>query len=162
MLELQPYLRSTYPDEILECTICMEIVTRGIACYTSRCKTRMHNHCYNNYRRRNQNCPACNQNWSTEANAKKVFPIGEDAFKDGQDKGKRRTRRVAEGSDEEEPQMDMDEDASQQTQTQQPTQTQGRSKKGKKKATQDDDMTVDEDEEDATPPPRTQKRKGRR
>ncbi|THH01244.1 hypothetical protein EW026_g1416 [Hermanssonia centrifuga] len=93
---------------------------------------------------------------------KKVFPIGEDAFKDGQDKGKRRTRRVAEGSDEEESQMDMDEDASQQTQTQQPTQTQGRSKKGKKKATQDDDMTVDEDEEDATPPPRTQKRKGRR
>ena len=25
LLELQPYLKSTYPDEILECTICYEV-----------------------------------------------------------------------------------------------------------------------------------------
>lgn len=27
-MELQPYLKSTYEDEILECTTCFEIVTK--------------------------------------------------------------------------------------------------------------------------------------
>jgi non-structural maintenance of chromosomes element 1 len=26
LLELLPYLKTTYPDEILECTICMEVI----------------------------------------------------------------------------------------------------------------------------------------
>ena len=27
-MELQPYLKSTYEDEVLECTSCLEIVTK--------------------------------------------------------------------------------------------------------------------------------------
>ena len=31
VMELQPYLKSTYDDEVLECTSCMEIVTKVCA-----------------------------------------------------------------------------------------------------------------------------------
>ncbi|KAL6309242.1 Nse1 non-SMC component of SMC5-6 complex-domain-containing protein [Sparassis latifolia] len=115
LLELQPYLRSTYPDEIIECTICMEMITRGVACYTAHCKTRLHTHCFNNYRRRNQNCPTCNENWSADANARKLLSIGEGAFKDGQDKGSRRAPRksAAEGDEDEDEEMDVEPSPSQ-------------------------------------------------
>ncbi|OBZ75530.1 Non-structural maintenance of chromosomes element 1 [Grifola frondosa] len=108
LLELQPYLRSTYPDEILECTICLEMVTRGVACYTPQCKARLHNHCYASYRRGKRNCPTCDENWSVEANTKKLKPVGEAAFKEGQDQGRRRVRRKATDSDEENSQEDED------------------------------------------------------
>jgi hypothetical protein len=31
-MELQPYLKAEYADEILECTICMEIITKVHFC----------------------------------------------------------------------------------------------------------------------------------
>jgi len=34
LLELLPYLKSTYPDDILECTICMEVCTQYRRSYT--------------------------------------------------------------------------------------------------------------------------------
>ncbi|KAF9005578.1 Nse1 non-SMC component of SMC5-6 complex-domain-containing protein [Cyathus striatus] len=99
ILELQPFLKSTYPDEILECTICFEILTRGIACHTPNCKTRMHFHCFSNYRRRHGVCPSCGKDWPREAKDKPLIPVGEDAVKDG-DEGKRRVRiRSADPSD---------------------------------------------------------------
>ncbi|KAI0928564.1 hypothetical protein AcW1_005769 [Taiwanofungus camphoratus] len=154
LIELQPYLRTTYPDQIMECTLCMEMVTRGIACYTAQCKTRMHTHCFTSYMRRNQACPACKQNWST--GNKKLKHVGEAAFKEGQDQDGRRIRRrsTPESDEGEEDGMEVG-----QSQPSQHTRTQSK-RKGKKKAIQDDSMDVDE--EQATPPPRTQKRRGRR
>lgn len=148
LLELQPYLRSTYPDEIMECTICMEMITRGVACPTANCKTRLHQHCYTNYKRGSSKCPTCNETW----NANRLIPVGEDAFKEGQDRHTRQSRHDA--ADEED--AEEMEDESQPSQSQ-PTQTQ---KKKVKKALREEDMDVDEDDEDA--PPKTQKRKGRR
>ncbi|KAI0797893.1 Nse1 non-SMC component of SMC5-6 complex-domain-containing protein [Abortiporus biennis] len=161
ILELQSYLRSTYPDEVLECTVCFEMVTHGMACNTPNCKARLHESCYNTYRRRNHSCPSCSESWST--GDKKIVPVGEAAFRDGQDKLKRRTRRqsTADGSDEDgegEEDEEVEEEPSQQTQSQ-PSQSQ-RKGKGKKKAMREDTMDVDEDEEEEAPP--TQKRVTRR
>ncbi|KZT11219.1 uncharacterized protein LAESUDRAFT_691817 [Laetiporus sulphureus 93-53] len=168
LLELQPYLRSTYPNEIIECTICMEarrqMVTRGVACYTAQCKTRLHNHCFEKYQRRSQNCPACNENWSSDANRKKLLHVGEGAFKEGQDQIKRHTRRKSvvesDGEDEdEEMYAEADQSQSQSTPSQptQPTPTQA--ERSRKKAVNEEKRDVLEESD--SPPPRRQKRKGR-
>jgi len=98
ILELQEYLTTTYDDEILSCTSCMEILTKGISCYTPNCKARLHHHCYARYR--SQKCPSCNCDWSKQ---EKLNKVGEEAVKDGDDMGPRHNRRrVTEDSDEEE------------------------------------------------------------
>ncbi|PCH38085.1 hypothetical protein WOLCODRAFT_52070, partial [Wolfiporia cocos MD-104 SS10] len=143
LLELQPYLRSTYPDEILECTVCMEMVTQGIACYTPQCKTRLHQYCFTNYRKINQNCPACNCNWSTDLNNSKLKHVGEAAFREGQDQGRRRPRRQST------PESDEDaEDRETNVDLSQPSQPMQSQAKGKKKLVREDHMEVDEDQED--------------
>jgi len=136
----------------------LQMITRGIRCYAPNCQSRMHHHCYSRYKVGSHNCPRCATNWSSEANAKKLVPIGEGAFRDGQDLGRRRARRTPEededdGIAEEEY---IDEEASQPSQMQE--------KKGKKKAVVPEDMEVDEDkDDDASPPPRTQRsRRGAR
>ncbi|KAI0807463.1 Nse1 non-SMC component of SMC5-6 complex-domain-containing protein [Fomes fomentarius] len=158
ILELQSYLRQTYEGEIIECTICMEIVTRGIACYTPQCKTRLHNHCFNNYRRRNHACPACKEDWTSGNNLSKLRPVGEAAFKEGQE-GRRRVRRKS--TEEQEDDEDGEDDADGEpdpSQSQQIKKEPNGKGKGKKKATRKDSVDDDEDgDEDA--PPRTQKRK---
>ncbi|ETW85789.1 hypothetical protein HETIRDRAFT_457498, partial [Heterobasidion irregulare TC 32-1] len=77
LLELQPYIRSTYADEVVECTVCFEIVTRGIGCFTANCKARLHDHCFANYRNSKHKCPACTADWS--ANEKRLLFVGEKA-----------------------------------------------------------------------------------
>jgi len=147
LLELYKYLKETFGEEyILECTICMETLTRGVACHTANCKTRMHYHCFKVFRRQNSTCPACKHDWPQEADAKPLVPVGEGAVKDGQDEGRRRVRRkdTPEGSDDEEI---NDEEPSQPTQTQ----TQKNSKKmGRPSAS----MEVDDDEEEDYAPRR--------
>ncbi|EPQ58234.1 hypothetical protein GLOTRDRAFT_35587 [Gloeophyllum trabeum ATCC 11539] len=161
LLELLPYLKSTYPDEVLECTICLEILTRGIACNTRNCKVRLHGHCFNNYKRVHSTCPSCNESWTS--GTKKIVPVGEGAVKDGQDFARRvRKKQTEEASDEEE-----DEDAEgshEPSQTQGPSQAQSQSqktagKKGRAKATDAPDNSMDVDEEG---PPRRSQRKSRR
>ncbi|KAH9079476.1 hypothetical protein EDB83DRAFT_2503914 [Lactarius deliciosus] len=90
LLELQPYLKSTYPDEILECTICFEIITRGHACPKAKCGVGMHHACYDTYRRSVGKCPQCSEDWGRAGNDK-VVPIGEAAAP--KDEWPRRTRR---------------------------------------------------------------------
>ncbi|TFY81763.1 hypothetical protein EWM64_g2245 [Hericium alpestre] len=79
LLELQPYIRQTYPDEKLECTVCMEIVTRGTRCYTSNCKIQLHGHCMTAYRKTHSKCPSCNTDWSKGSGAEKLLLVGENA-----------------------------------------------------------------------------------
>ncbi|KAH9981233.1 Nse1 non-SMC component of SMC5-6 complex-domain-containing protein [Lactifluus volemus] len=102
LLELQPYLKSTYPEEVVDCTICLEILTRGHACPRSNCPVRMHNACYERYRRSSGKCPACSEDWGRVGNDR-VLPIGEAAAP--KDDWSRRTRRsvtTAESEDNEE------------------------------------------------------------
>ncbi|TCD61082.1 hypothetical protein EIP91_009049 [Steccherinum ochraceum] len=190
LLELGTYLRSAYEDQILDCTVCYEMVTRGTACKTPNCKARLHKHCFTTYRRLNDTCPTCSTKWGNDPT--KVGPVGESAFRDGQDKGKRRTRRSSEGSDEEDEEVPMDEDGepsqsqslsqsqpsqSQPSQSQpsqsQPSQSQpARSqRKGKRRAVREDSMDVDEEEQqdgdddaeaEASPAPATQRRRSSR
>ncbi|KAF9264808.1 hypothetical protein L218DRAFT_817999, partial [Marasmius fiardii PR-910] len=99
LLELYPYLKGTYPDEILECTICHEVLTKGIACHTPNCTVRMHYHCFKTFARRNGACPQCKADWPREVDGK-LIPVGEDAVQDEKDVGKRHVRaRTSTGSD---------------------------------------------------------------
>ena len=62
----------------------------------------MHTYCYNVYKRNSTSCPTCNKSW-------KPLPVGEEAWKEGQDKGKRRVRQ----KDSEERSEDEEEEAEQ-------------------------------------------------
>lgn len=150
LLELLPYLKSNYPDECLECTICMEIVTRGVACTTAKCQTRMHQHCFTKLRARHARtqCPTCQCDWPQDANA--LRPIGEAAIRDGQPEGRRlRRKSTAEASDMESEEDDrMDEDEPEPSQSQ-------RRRKQKKKA-----VAVDDEEEEEEVAPRRSGRRG--
>ncbi|OJT03133.1 Non-structural maintenance of chromosomes element 1 -like protein [Trametes pubescens] len=163
VLELQIYLRNTYEGELLDCTICMELVTRGIACYTNQCKTRMHTHCFNNFKRRHHQCPSCSQSW-TEANLAKLRPVGEPAYREGQDLNQRRARRKSTGDDdedeedEEERDYENGDDAEPEPSQSQPAATQQKSK-GKRKAAREASEEAEEQEE--SPPPQTQTQRRR-
>ena len=103
MLELDKYLKETYgADSILECTICSDVVTRGVACHTANCKARLHYHCFKKNRKKFSVCPTCKTDWPAEI-GKPLIPVGEGAVKDGDD-NKRRGRKVdtPDGSDENE------------------------------------------------------------
>ncbi|KAI9065164.1 hypothetical protein FKP32DRAFT_1665603 [Trametes sanguinea] len=167
ILELQAYLRTTYEHEIVECTICFELVTRGIACYTPQCKARMHTHCFNNYKRRNRQCPSCKESWA-DADLNKLRPVGEAAFREGQDLNRRRARRKSsedgdgeEDEDEEHEEAQGDGDAEEDVEIK-PEPTQQSKGKGKRKAVREESMDVDGDGDDASPPPQTQRRRSSR
>ncbi|EJU05410.1 hypothetical protein DACRYDRAFT_92739 [Dacryopinax primogenitus] len=110
ILELQNYLKSTFEDEVLECTICMEICTKGIACSIARCKTRMHTHCYENYKMLHRHCPTCSSPWD----GKRPIPVGEEAVKDGPDSRRSKKRVEPEVVQEEEEEEEDVEDAHEQ------------------------------------------------
>ncbi|KAG9318781.1 Nse1 non-SMC component of SMC5-6 complex-domain-containing protein [Chiua virens] len=151
LLELSTYLKSNYPDECQECTICMELITRGASCNTPNCPAVIHFHCFRKLRARRAACPTCSADWPQDA--KNLKPIGEAAVKDGQDEGRRVRRKSTTVSDEEEEDtMRMDEDESEASH---PKQSQRR---GKKKAVA---MDVDE-EEDGDEAPRESQAKTRR
>ncbi|KAJ7063234.1 Nse1 non-SMC component of SMC5-6 complex-domain-containing protein [Mycena amicta] len=125
LLELHPYLQSTYEDETQSCVICLQMITKGYACKAPNCTVRIHTHCFTKYTARSRHCPTCEKDWSNKA--EEMTPVGEGAVRDGED-GKRRARRVvddsedeAEESDELEPpnhkeqEMDVDEDEDEDT-----------------------------------------------
>ncbi|KAJ7470701.1 Nse1 non-SMC component of SMC5-6 complex-domain-containing protein [Mycena latifolia] len=135
LLELQPYLKSTYPEEVIECVICFEMMTKGVACPTPNCQVRMHYHCFTKWTARNRSCTTCKRDWPVDPSD--MIPIGEGAAKEGDDV-KRRVRKTVENSDDEEEDEVMDEEEPSQPRTQ-------KSRKGKGKQ---DSMEVDVDEED--------------
>ncbi|KAF7338346.1 Non-structural maintenance of chromosomes element 1 [Mycena venus] len=150
LLELEPYLKSTYPEEVLECMICTEMMTKGVACPTPNCKVRLHYHCFTKYTARNRKCPTCDSDWPG-ADPNNMTPIGEGAVRDGED-GKRRVRKVENSDDEEE---DEDDDEPSQPRTQQ-------NRKAKGKATADEGMDVDEEEDEGEEPDTPVKTQGKR
>ncbi|OCH95004.1 hypothetical protein OBBRIDRAFT_746510 [Obba rivulosa] len=150
LMELQDYLKNNYPEEIFECTICSEVITRGIRCYSPNCQSRMHHHCYNLYKAGKHVCPTCGTSWSGEVNVKKLKPIGEGAFREGQDLTRRQARHT--------PEEDEDDEAEEEYVEEEPSQLPQTQKKGKNNATASENMEVDDEEEDeASPPPRPQR-----
>lgn len=154
-----------------------QMLTRGVRCSTANCKTMLHHHCYKNYTKNGRNnCMTCNKVWADDHPVK---PIGEDAYREGQEQNNARTRRVVNANDtddeeEEDEEFEENEGPSQrtqrtQTQAKKATKAKGKGKKAPKREEsmevdelEDEDAEEDEDGED-TPPPRTQpKRKSRR
>jgi hypothetical protein len=131
------------------------MVTRGVACNTLNCKTRIHHHCFAKLRARRTQCPACTKEWPQDS--KNLTPVGEAAIKDGQDEGRRLRRKSAVASDEEEEEEEfrLEED-----EPSQPTQSQRPGKQKQKAAAVDVDE--DEDEGDADEAPRRTQANGRR
>ncbi|KAK7043597.1 hypothetical protein VNI00_008208 [Paramarasmius palmivorus] len=151
ILELAPYLKATYPDEILECQLCLQMLTKGVACPRTNCKTRMHFSCFRTYRnqdrQRGKQCSTCKIDWPQEA--EDMTPVGEAAVRDGED-GRRRVR-ARTASDGEDTDRDMEGLSQNGTQPSQPSRTQ-KSRKGKgkgKKMVVDEAEDEDEDEDDA-------------
>lgn len=156
LLELSPYLKSNYPDECLECTICMEIVTRGVACNTPACQTRMHQHCFRKLpAKQARSCPTCQCDWPQDRRT--LRPVGEAAIRDGQDEGRRRPRKsTAEVSDEEdEEDSRMDEHVPSQSQ---PRRRQTRSAVAMEVDEGEEEGQDDEEEEEFLQPSRTKSR----
>ncbi|KAG5353981.1 hypothetical protein C0989_011469 [Termitomyces sp. Mn162] len=171
LLELSPYLKTTYPEELIECTICLEvrhafkyhvppfcnnlpfqIITRGVACLRENCKTWMHRHCFTNFRRRQNSCPTCRIDWPEDHADKAFVPIGEGAAREGDD-AKRWSRNAASDDDEDDDDEDEDEDEPDNTQSQSQSQSQPKARRAqrtKKTNVVQDDIDIDE-EEDAEP-----------
>ncbi|KAI7827502.1 DNA repair protein Nse1 [Gamsiella multidivaricata] len=65
LLELQTYLKETYGDQVQECTLCMEIITKGQRCEVAACSSRLHHHCASQYFKNMSNpvCPTCHSAW---------------------------------------------------------------------------------------------------
>ncbi|KAJ3527919.1 hypothetical protein NMY22_g9601 [Coprinellus aureogranulatus] len=157
-LELLPYLKSTYPNEIIECTICSEFLTRGVACTSPKCNVRLHTHCATRYfARPKRPCPACQTPWTSKEDLK---PVGEDAARE-QDDMRRRTRARTQDSDEE----DEAEESGQEIEERARTQTKSKGKgKGKVKAKGqvDTDEDVDMDDDEDVKPSQAPRRSSRR
>ncbi|KAG0309290.1 hypothetical protein BGZ98_003892 [Dissophora globulifera] len=66
ILELQTYLKETYGEQIQECTLCMEIITKGQRCEVAACSSRLHYHCASAYFKNMNNpvCPTCHSPWN--------------------------------------------------------------------------------------------------
>lgn len=72
LLELQTYLKETYPGNVLKCRECQHIVTRGLACKKSKCSVRVHAMCESlAVSERNKKCPGCQAAWEP-------LPVGEE------------------------------------------------------------------------------------
>ncbi|KAF4579090.1 CDP-diacylglycerol-serine O-phosphatidyltransferase [Pleurotus pulmonarius] len=150
LLELLPYLKTTYPEEVNECTICMDIITHGVACHTANCKTRMHFHCFATYRRLHNACASCGKDWPQQAT--ELLPVGEGAAKSTDDARRRTRQKEADSDEEDEEEFDAESQPTQSQSTQgtqsQPSRSQRSRNKGKKKQVQEDvDMDEDEEEE---------------
>jgi len=167
-VELQTYITNNFPNDILHCTVCHEMVFRGIKCYTRNCEGTLHNHCYAAYKRARQTCPVCDTPWNGDSEGK-LKKVGEGAFVEGQDKHAK-ARRRSDDEDEDEDEVvyydDEDGDDAEAGRGTQPSQTQKKGKgkgvakgkasakaKGKWKA-REESMEVDEEGEEESPPKR--------
>ena len=99
LLELHKYLKDNYEEDIHECTLCFELLTKGVKCHIPACSGRLHGHCYKRFTRDSKTCPTCRADWSQP---QRLITIGEGAVKDGGDSRSRRDEEDNETDDSEE------------------------------------------------------------
>jgi len=138
--ELSSYLKTTYPEDVIECSVCNQIMTRGIACSNSDCANRLHPHCFVSFRKVHSACTQCGKDWPADVNDKALIRVGEGASKDGDDAIRRVRVQSPESSDEDEG------EPSQAPSSQQPPQRSQRIRVTRK---QDKSMDVDEEDDEA-------------
>ncbi|KAG0289135.1 hypothetical protein BGZ96_007228 [Linnemannia gamsii] len=65
LLELQSFLKEGYEEQMQECTLCMDIITKGQRCNVAACAARLHQHCATRYfeNMNNPTCPSCRSPW---------------------------------------------------------------------------------------------------
>jgi hypothetical protein len=78
LLELRPWLISTFPDAIAECGACQQLLSRvlklsillisiqGIPCTKEDCPVKMHPHCSSKWATRKAKCLECNTVWKQD------------------------------------------------------------------------------------------------
>ncbi|CAG8581352.1 15886_t:CDS:2, partial [Acaulospora morrowiae] len=95
ILELQVYLKEEFEDNLIECTLCYDIVTQGQRCDVQQCKSRLHHHCARRYfsSQNEKICPTCKIPW------KDSNEIGEMRNNTGAMRSRRRDRRINDQDD---------------------------------------------------------------
>ncbi|XP_071965302.1 non-structural maintenance of chromosomes element 1 homolog [Antedon mediterranea] len=65
ILELKHYLREHFPDDVIVCNLCDNIVFKGNNCSNINCSVRLHFHCSRDmfHGRPNAVCPGCATKW---------------------------------------------------------------------------------------------------
>ncbi|KIJ44016.1 hypothetical protein M422DRAFT_83866, partial [Sphaerobolus stellatus SS14] len=133
LVELQTYLKNNYEENLNECTVCFEFVTKGVGCYTVNCAARLHNHCFATLTQSNNTraCPSCKVSW---ADTRKLISVGEGALGEGEDSRTTRKRRAASEDDDEESAegSEEEEEEEEQEQEQEEEPSQPKTKKGAK------------------------------
>ncbi|XP_017482011.1 PREDICTED: non-structural maintenance of chromosomes element 1 homolog [Rhagoletis zephyria] len=66
LVEYASHLKTHYSDYIKDCPLCKKIVLWDIKC--SSCGAKVHKECIRTFLKRNSNCPACSNVWSTALN----------------------------------------------------------------------------------------------
>ena len=125
--------------------VIFQILTRGIACHTNNCKTRMHYHCFATFRRRQAACPTCRAPWPQTPNEQPLVPVGEGASRSDGDAGRSRRPRGSVASDDDDDDDEDEENEESVGLRSQPMGRTQRARKGKSKQTQSTEL--DEDEE---------------
>ncbi|GAA5890608.1 hypothetical protein JCM5296_004313 [Sporobolomyces johnsonii] len=159
LVELAPYLRDTFQDEeeedatprerpVVDCNLCLGIVTSGYACPNEDCGVRLHTFCVSQRLGNSGQCPdrltnpgGCNQKWPQDPATRKFVgvPIGVSALGLGNGADGHPTSQMSDDDHEETPQPSKKRRASGAV----------AAKKGNgKKRTQDDDEDDDEEMED--------------
>jgi non-structural maintenance of chromosomes element 1 len=109
---LELYIRRTFQDEVIDCTLCEQLLTLGYTCASNHpdhpaqdpCGTHIHKHCFASHRQHSAKCLACDIDWSKQGGVKH---IGEEGAMDGFDDNLRR-RRQSEANDALEAESDED------------------------------------------------------
>ncbi|PWN53175.1 hypothetical protein IE53DRAFT_384356 [Violaceomyces palustris] len=101
ILELEGYLRNEFPDFVLECYHCKNLVTKGLACAKPNCKLRLHLHCQR-ASIQSDRCSLCKSSW-------RPLPVGEESAGSGR-KPKRTRRRASEEEEEEADELEQGEE----------------------------------------------------
>jgi len=61
ILELNRYFEVMYPESIVKCAMCKQMVLQGVNC--PNCELKIHNHCAKRYWTSEKKCPQCRVDW---------------------------------------------------------------------------------------------------
>lgn len=160
LLELRPYLQSNYPERVLLCSLCGEILTIGVACVHEGCNCKMHPSCFKKYTKIRKNgtllCKICEQNWPRQIDSEEFIPIGESAVRKGEQEQRVRSGSASDGEDEDQDYWEENQDPEMNSQSQ-PQSPQAQIRKTSKSKRKRPGVTVNNGTEEDTPPLSTQR-----